>query len=117
VGLACARATLARVLPRQPAFYEVVEILDSPVTRELGVAGERGVVAGVPPADVGIEDFSETGDPGTAQYAVDVAGDGFAIALRDLRPTGTIADASAYETGDSIRVSLDGRLLDAEDPV
>lgn len=95
-------------------FYEVVEILDSPATRNLGLVGRYGVVTGVPPANLGIDEVGASSDPGSAQYSVEVGDDGVAVALRDLRPTGDRVDERLFRSGTSIRVSVDGRIVEGK---
>jgi hypothetical protein len=75
-------------------FYEVVEMLDSPRTRRLGVAGRLGVVVGLPPYLVpAAEDAEPPGEyVGDESYGVDIGDDGYSILRRDLRPIGRTAD-------------------------
>lgn len=89
-------------------FYEVVRIVDSPRTRDLDIVDREGIVTGVPPHLLGIEDDPPPGDPAQDLYAVRVADDGYALARRDLQPTGRRLPRSARYNGSRLRVSVEG---------
>jgi len=87
-------------------FYEVVLVLESEATRRLGIAGQRGVVLGVPPDVLGIED--DYGVPlDEAQYAVDVGIEGYALARQDLEGTGEFVAREAFYDGSRLSVQAE----------
>ena len=82
-------------------FFEVVRVLDSATTRRLGIVGRRGVVLGMPPHLVGIEDdYAVAQDE--AQYAVDIDAEGYALVRSDLEGTGEFVDREAFYPGDRL---------------
>lgn len=83
-------------------------MLEEPLTRELQIANMRGIVTGVPPHLLGIEDETESGDRDEAQYSIEIGGDGYALARRYLEPTGERVDRGALYDGTSIGVDLAG---------
>lgn len=83
-------------------------MLDSTKTRGLGVVGQRGVVTGLPPHLLGIDDVPPAGDPGADQYTVALADEAVALSRRDLRPTGDRVNREAIYDGSSLRIDVDG---------
>ena len=98
-------------------FYEVVRILDTPRTRDLKVVGRTGIVVGLPPHLLGLEDDGGTtneADPGSAQYGVTIDSEGFALYRRELESTGERVQREALYDGSHIRVSVKGELVDED---
>lgn len=83
-------------------FYEVVEVRLTPKTRAQGIAGRRGAVLGIAQ--------SET-EEGNVSYAVlfDRSSDTWSISEEDLVSTGDRKTRSDFYTGESLRVSQEGR--------
>ncbi len=84
-------------------FYEVVRILESETTRRLGIVGRSGVVLGVPPHLLGIDDEYDVGHD-KAQYAVDVGSEGYALVRADREGTGEFVAREAFYDGDRVFV-------------
>jgi hypothetical protein len=78
---------------REIAFYEVVEVLNSPNAVALGVGNARGVVVGI------------SGEANERTYAVLVGNRTFMLDPLDLAPTGESVDREAIYGGETIRVS------------
>src|SRR3712207_216129 len=85
------------------SVYDNVRILDSDASRRLGVAGCQGTVTGIPESDDGRTCLDED-----VQYAVLVRDTNYAIARRDLRPSGSKASPDEFEAIASVRVSVHG---------
>jgi hypothetical protein len=86
----------------EPTFFDVVRIGDSDDARRLGMSGAEGVVIGM----------SEDEVTGEKWYCLAV-GDRPATTFpsSNLTPTGRSVPRESIYSGDSVRVSQDGRIL------
>jgi len=80
-----------------PSFFEVVRIVDSVETQALGIASEHGVVVGMPPHVLGIEDTPVLTEENEGQYAVDVAGVVYALGFDAFTATGRMLPREEFE--------------------
>jgi hypothetical protein len=85
------------------AFYEVVFVGDTDTMRKFGIAGSIGVVVGMPPHLLQIEDQPPL-DGEEGQFAVDVQGTVYAIEAQDLIPTGQVLSRERYVSGEKLEV-------------
>ena len=81
-------------------FYEIVRVLDTPATRELGVPNVSGVVVG------------KAKDGSKNSYAVLIGDETYALHDPDVEGTGKKIDRVELYSGETIRVSVDGEILD-----
>lgn len=86
-------------------LHEVVLVLDTPITRKLGVANTQGVILGRAEPDA------------ATSYAVLVGRETYSLHDADLRRTGRRARREDIYNGQRIRVSPDGEVLTAEQPL
>lgn len=93
---------------RELGFYELVRVVDSHRTRELGVAGEVGVVIGVPPHLIGVEDDPAPSNDSRHQYSISIRATGFALYRDEVEPTGEPVGRESLYDGGSMRVSVEG---------
>lgn len=83
-------------------FYEVVQVLDTPTPRELGVPNTVGIVLG------------KSKEGGVVSYAVLIGDETYSLHHTDLRRTGQRVDRKKIYSGEHIRISPDGRILAAD---
>ena len=81
-------------------FYEIVRVLDTPATRELGVPNVSGVVVG------------KAKDGSKNAYAVLIGDETYALHDPDVEGTGKKMDRDELYSGETIRVSVDGEIQD-----
>lgn len=74
-------------------FYAIVEILESPSTRVLGIVGKTGVVLGVASCPLGVT------------YAVSIDGEGDTVNETDLLDTGIKSRREDHVSGERLPVA------------
>jgi hypothetical protein len=79
-------------------FYDVAEVLDTPKTRDLGVANTFGVVLG------------KAKEGAITSYAILIGEETYSLHGADLRRTGKKVQRDDIYSGEHIRVSLDGQI-------
>jgi hypothetical protein len=87
------------------AVFEVVEVRYTPRARRDGIAGQTGAIVGMAEPD---------SPDGQITYAVQLINDSeiWSIAESDLIGTGRFANRDRFQSGESIRVSKEGDLLE-----
>lgn len=96
-------------------FYEIVEVLDNETTRQKGLAGQRGIVIGLAPHLLGIEDDPPPGEPEDELYGIYFEEEARSLRRRDLAPTGEKVKREAVYDGTSIRVPAQDYRQDREE--
>jgi hypothetical protein len=81
-------------------FYEVVRVLDTPATRDLGVPNTVGIVLGK----------SKEGNI-TVSYAVSIDGMTYSLHDADIEPTGRKVEREEIYTGQHIFISPEGEIV------